>query len=61
GAEETIRRFRPKLVICLYHRPEDLVTLPLFVKSLVADYRLEVAHASCGFTDTILYAEAPRA
>ena len=60
GAAATIRRFRPRLIICLYHRPEDLVTLPLFVKSLVPDYRLEVAHASCGFTDTILYAEAPR-
>ena len=59
GAEETIRRFRPRLVICLYHKPEDLVTLPLYVKSLVPEYRLEVAHASCGFTDTILYAEAP--
>ena len=60
GAEATIRRFRPRLIICLYHKPEDLVTLPLFVKSLVPDYHLEVAHASCGFTDTILYAEAPR-
>ena len=59
GAAETIRRFRPRLVICLYHQPEDLYTLPLYVKSLVPEYRLEVAHASCGFTDTILYAEAP--
>ena len=59
GAEKTIRRFRPRLIICLYHQPEDMITLPLYVKSLVADYRLEVAHASCGFTDTILYAEAP--
>ena len=61
GAEATIRRFRPRLIICLYHKPEDLVTLPLLVKSFVPDYRLEVAHASCGFTDTILYAEAPGA
>ena len=61
GAADTIRRFRPRLIICLYHQPEDLFSLPLYVKSLVPDYRLEVAHASCGFTDTILYAEAPRA
>lgn len=61
GASETIRRFRPRLVICLYHQPEDLFTLPLHVKSLVPEYRLEVAHASCGFTDTILYAEVPGA
>lgn len=60
GAEATIRRFRPRLIICLYHKPEDMVTLPLFVKSLVPDYLLEVAHASCDFTDTILYAEVPR-
>ena len=60
GAENTIRRFWPRLVICLYHKPEDIIALPLFVKSLVRDYRLEVAHASCGFTDTILYAEAPK-
>ena len=61
GAAETIHRFRPRLVICLYLQPEDLFTVPLYVKSLVPEYRLEVAHASCGFTDTILYAEAPGA
>lgn len=58
GAEDTIRRFAPRLIICLYHQPEDLVTIPLYVKSLNPAYRLHVSHSSCEFTDTILYARA---
>lgn len=46
GAAETIRRCRPVLAICLYHKPEDLWTIPLFVDSLGCDYRyLLRAHA----------------
>ena len=48
---------RPKLVICLYHKPEDLLKFNLF-KSLVPEYKMHLAHSSCGFTDTILYAKA---
>lgn len=29
GAKETIKRDRPKLAICIYHKPEDMLTLPL--------------------------------
>lgn len=56
GAKEAISQFRPKLVICLYHKPEDMISIPLYIKSLVPEYRLHVAHSSCDFTDTILYA-----
>lgn len=59
GAARTIRKFRPKLIICLYHKPDDMITIPLFIKTLVPEYRLHVAHSSCDFTDTILYAHAP--
>ena len=56
GSAETIARHRPKLIICLYHQPSDMIDVPLFVAGLVPDYRIYVAHSSCGFTDTILYA-----
>lgn len=56
GAADTIRKYRPKLIICLYHKPMDLFTIPLYVKSLVPAYELRVAHSSGNFTDTILYA-----
>ncbi len=38
GAEETIRRHRPKLAVCLYHGLEDMWTIPLFIHSLGAGY-----------------------
>lgn len=60
GARETILADRPKLIICLYHKPEDLYEIPLYIRSLAPDYRFQIAHSSAGFTDTILYA-APEA
>lgn len=39
GAEQTIIQNRPKLAICLYHRDEDLYTIPLYLKSLVPEYK----------------------
>lgn len=40
GTAETIRSCRPKLLVSLYHRTEDLYDLPLLVKSMRADYKL---------------------
>lgn len=59
GGEETIRRRRPKLIVCLYHTPADMMTIPAYVRTLAPEYELYVAHSSCQFTDTILYARCP--
>jgi FkbM family methyltransferase len=56
GARETIRRNRPKLAVCLYHRPEHLLDVPLLVKELRPDYRLHIRHHSSVTTDLVLYA-----
>ena len=56
GAEGTIRKHRPTLEVCLYHKPEDLWEIPLFVASLRLDYRLLFrAHAEECW-ETVLYA-----
>lgn len=57
GAQETIRKYKSKLVICLYHKPRDLFEIPIYLKSMVPEYKMHLAHSSCGFTDTILYAK----
>ncbi|MBR2590373.1 MAG: FkbM family methyltransferase [Clostridia bacterium] len=44
GAAETIRRYRPKLYICAYHRSEDLFALPLQIHALCPDYRFYFCH-----------------
>ena len=33
-----------------------MIDIPLFVHELVEEYALYVAHSSCVFTDTVLYA-----
>jgi FkbM family methyltransferase len=56
GCEATIRRNRPKLAICTYHRPGDYLDIPRFVKTLRPDYRLYLRQHSSFNVDTVLYA-----
>ena len=60
GAEELIRRGRPRLAICVYHRPDDLWRIPMFVRDLDLSYDFYLrSHALFGF-DVVMYA-VPRA
>jgi len=59
GAVGVITRFRPKLQISLYHAPEHLWELPLFIHQLVPDYSFYIGHHSHAFNETMLYAVVP--
>ena len=56
GAERLIRRCRPRLAICVYHQPQDLWEIPLYVRSLglPLDFYLR-SHGHYGF-DLVMYA-----
>lgn len=56
GAEDTIRRHKPKLAICIYHKPEDLYEIPQFIKSCRSDYRFYIRHYTDTFAELVLYA-----
>lgn len=57
GAENIIKREKPKLAISIYHRPQDIFEIPLYIKKLNPDYKLFVHHHHPYFAaDTILYA-----
>lgn len=56
GAVRTIKEHRPKLIICLYHKPQDMFEIPVYIKSLFPHYKLYLSHTSCQFMDTVLYA-----
>jgi FkbM family methyltransferase len=58
GAESTIRRWRPKLAISLYHRPEDFFVIPAWIDSLGLGYRFYLDHYSIHSEETVLYATA---
>lgn len=44
GSEKTIKVFKPKLTVAIYHRDEDLFELPLLIKSQNPEYRLFMRH-----------------
>lgn len=56
GAAETIRKYRPKLAICVYHYPTDIPVISRYLQSLVPDYRFALRHHSPQFMETVLYA-----
>jgi FkbM family methyltransferase len=58
GAQAALRRWRPKLAISLYHRPEDFFVLPLWIDSLQCGYRFFLDHYSIHHEETVLYAKA---
>ena len=56
GAKKTIQKDKPKLAICIYHKPEDMTEIPIYIKELVPEYQLYVRHHSNKETETVLYA-----
>lgn len=56
GAEQTIRKWEPALAICVYHKPEDLIAIPHFIKSTVPDYKLYLRAYERTATEVVLYA-----
>lgn len=39
GAKETIRKYHPYMSICVYHKMEDILTIPEEIISIRSDYR----------------------
>lgn len=55
GAQETLRRHRPGLAISVYHEPDHLWEIPLFIDSLNLGYSMALRpHGHSGY-DTVLY------
>lgn len=46
GCEKTIKRCKPKLYICAYHRNEDMFTLPQKIWELNKDYKVYFRHSA---------------
>jgi len=56
GARELISRSHPRLAVCVYHRPEHLWEIPLFVRDMGPWYDFYLrSHGHYGF-DTVMYA-----
>ena len=56
GAEQVIMKYKPKLAISVYHKPEDFLSIPKIIHDYVPEYKLYLRHYSIYSVETVLYA-----
>ena len=57
GAAKSISRWKPKMAVSAYHRPEDLWTLAEYIKSIRSDYEFAFRHYRIDCHDYLLNEE----
>ena len=58
GAEKTIKRFKPVMIVSIYHRGQDFFETPKMIKNFVSEYRFRFLNlnAETAFTERVLLA-----
>jgi len=56
GMKKIMRDFKPKLAICIYHKPSDLWKIPLLIKKVNPRYKIFIRHYTQTQHDTVCYA-----
>lgn len=60
GAAETIKKYKPTLAICIYHKKEDLFEIPEYIHSLVPEYEFYCRGYFDYSLELVLYAISPK-
>jgi hypothetical protein len=56
GGIETIKRFRPKLAISIYHSLDDFINIAAYLKALNLGYKFYLRHGTIFNEETVLLA-----
>lgn len=56
GARESIKKWHPRLAICVYHNATDFYSIPLLIRSFCSDYRMVIRQHETRLAETVLYA-----
>jgi len=56
GAAKIIREQKPKLAVCVYHKPEDMWEIPDLLLELNPDYHFKIRHYGPSAYETVMYA-----
>lgn len=57
GAIKTIKKFKPKLAIAIYHSIDDFVNIPKWILDLDLGYKLNLGHYTIFAEETVIFAE----
>lgn len=55
GAQETIKKDKPKLAISVYHKCDDIFAITKQILLYRNDYRIYMRHYTTNFDDTVMY------
>ncbi len=55
GAKETIKKYKPILAICVYHKAEDWYKIPQKVLEIESEYKIYLRHYMEGIFETVMY------
>jgi FkbM family methyltransferase len=58
GATQSLKKFKPKLAVALYHNGRDFQEIPEFIEKLGCGYRFYLNHSTIHQEETILFATA---
>ena len=56
GAMKTMLRDRPQMAVSIYHKPEHLYEIPLYLRDSLDNYTYRLEHYDYRWTGTVLYA-----
>ena len=56
GAEGLIKRYKPKLAICIYHKREDPIVILEYLHEMIPEYQFKIRHYTDSQHETVLYA-----
>ena len=55
GATNVIKKCKPQMAICIYHKPEDILDIPSYILDILPDAKFYIRHKNVYLYDTILY------
>lgn len=60
GATKTLKKHKPELAICVYHKKSDLWDIPKFLKDVLPEYELYLDHFTIMAWETVLFAKVKK-
>jgi FkbM family methyltransferase len=55
GAVNTIKKNKPTIAVCVYHKQSDFISIPKALKAIQPDYKIFLRHYTQGVFETVMY------